>query len=84
MRIIAVLAGLMGFFCMALGIATLCGLLPSGVSDNVTLSDNITTVTQVGVFPGRFTWNVWFWLSALLLLISIACKSGRRGGGEEY
>jgi hypothetical protein len=34
--------------------------------------------------PEALTWNVWFWLSGLLFLASIACSAGSRGGGGEY
>ena len=38
---------------------------------------------ELEALPEALTWNVWFWLSALLFLASIACKSSG-GGGSEY
>jgi len=29
-----------------------------------------------------FTWELWFWLAAILLLTTIACALGRGGGYE--
>lgn len=65
MKILAVLAGIIAFFCLAIGVVTLLGVLP--------------------LLRAELTGTVWFELSALLFLASIACKSsGRGGGGGEY
>jgi hypothetical protein len=39
---------------------------------------------ELASLPEELTWNVWFWLSGLLFLASIACSTGSRGGGGEY
>jgi hypothetical protein len=40
---------------------------------------------ELEALPEQLTWDVWFWLSALLFLASIASNmGGRRGGGEEF
>jgi len=42
---------------------------------------------ELEALPEELTWDVWFWLSALLFLSSIACTAGggrRGGGGEEF
>jgi hypothetical protein len=68
-KVLAVLAGLFGFLCMVMGILALFELVPA---------------EMVAALPTAFNWTVWFWLSALLFLASIASNmGGRRGGGEE-
>jgi hypothetical protein len=53
------------WFCLAIGIVTLLGVLAP--------------------FHAALTWTVWFGLSALLFLASIAAgMGGRRRGGDEY
>jgi hypothetical protein len=44
------------------------------------------TFPELGALPEELTWDVWFWLSALLFLASIASNMGGRrgGGGEEF
>jgi len=69
MKGLGILAGIIALLCMAMGIVTLLGVLPQ---------------TMVEKLPAEFTWDVWFWLSALLFLANIACIAGGRGGGDEY
>jgi hypothetical protein len=74
MRSLGIFAGIIGFLCLVMGLLVLLGALPE---------EMLTSV------PEELTWNVWFWLSGLLLLINIACVAGgggRRGGGggEEF
>ena len=40
--------------------------------------------SELEALPEALTWDVWFWLSALLFLASIACKPSGGGGGGEY
>ncbi len=70
MKSIGMLAGIIAFLCMIMGVLTLVGAFP-----------------ELESLPEEFTWNVWFWLSALLFLANIACIAGggrRGGGGEEF
>lgn len=70
MKLLAGLAGIFALLCLIMGLLVLLGALPE---------EMLTSL------PEELTWNVWFWLSGLLFLASIACKgSGRRGGGEEF
>ena len=42
-------------------------------------------VTATGALPpvhDAFTWELWFWLAAILLLTTIACALGRGGTYE--
>jgi hypothetical protein len=70
MRGLGVFAGIIGFLCMVMGVLVLLGVLPKEILE---------------ALPEEFDWTVWFWLSALLFLLNIACVAGggRRGGGEE-
>jgi hypothetical protein len=73
MRGLGVMAGVIGFLCMVMGILALFGVLPDAM---------------IAKLPTEFNWTVWFWLSALLFLANIACIAGGRGrrggGGEEF
>ncbi len=42
----------------------------------------ITAAGVVSPLGAEFTWMFWFMLSAILLLITIACAVGRGGGYE--
>jgi hypothetical protein len=45
----------------------------------------VTLVELLDPFHTALTWTVWFWLSALLFLSSIAANTvGGRRGGDEY
>jgi len=63
------------------GLAILAGVI-------ALLCMGVGIVTLLEVLPPLkdvFTWDVWFWLSGLLFLASIACKpGGRRRGGDEF
>jgi hypothetical protein len=44
----------------------------------------VTLLDVLAPFHAALTWTVWFWLSALLFLASIAANTVGRRGGEEY
>lgn len=62
----------MGMVALILGIlGGLCGVM------------GIITITEVASFLGaEYTWMFWFGVCGLLLLGSIACSFGGRGGYE--
>ena len=62
----------MGAFALVLGLLGALGAI-------------LGVVTAIEVFPPlhpAFTWELWFWMAAILLLGSIACAVGRGGGYE--